>query len=127
MTSTELLRKFSREKREKQHQNHHGTGDHVSTSISGNGTDILQVYTGQSRRNHHQGFVIQSHSGCGDQIEATKSQSQIELTNVLEMFTKNRESPQPEIHNLPISFDPRSLFNNSPKCVPHNSDAESDD
>lgn len=126
MSSSEILREFARKKLENNQGNHHGTGDYLRAASSRNGNDsILQVFGSQHGVVENQNQV--NHDCSGDFEKGTISDSSMTAAEVLQMYTKKRQSLQSNTDNLPMSFDPRSLFTNSAKRVPQNSDVESDD
>lgn len=107
----------------------------TAKSLGAGDGDILQVFAGQNLENEPEIFVDQNQesinqfNGEGDceKPSISKSQCLTPSFDIMQMFSKTQELPQADEDDFSISFDPRSLFNNSPKRVPQNSDAESDD
>lgn len=110
-------------------------------SIEGNHQDTRNLQNLETSGNVFKGFK-QTHDDFHNKITQLKTQEtqEKELENhanqkspmsgaeLLQMFSKKKCQVQKvNVENLPGDFDPRSLFNNSPKRVPQNSDAESED
>lgn len=118
MSSSEILRRFASKKRDNQQENHHGTGDHVAAEIPGNCGDIFQAFGSQ------RSIILDTQNQVNEHDDDKESISDSSITSVVfRMFPSKREPPQGEAENLPM----RSLFTNSSKCVPQNSDVESDE
>lgn len=122
MTSTELLRMFSRQKKRNQQGIQNGTGDHFRAELPVDDPGILDVFAGQTHESYERAVTTESHSGFETEVTLKGSPP----STPINMFSK-REPPQLKADILPMTFDPRSLFNNSSKRVPENSDAESND
>lgn len=109
---------FARKKTESQPNKHQGTGDAPELS----GAEVFKALTNQKQRSS---FNDNPGDGHNNQEKIT-NESSMNGMNVLNMFAQ-KKPPTPMPTTLLSGFDPRSLFNNSPKRVPQNSEVDSDE
>jgi hypothetical protein len=97
MSSTDLLRMFARQKQDKPEKLEKD--------------EILKIF--QATKEHSEPNETKNDSISGNKI--------------LKIFARTKRQVEvSDPSNLPMNFDPRSLFKNSSKRVPENSDVETD-
>lgn len=124
LSGSELLRSIAQRKRENLSKPNQGDGDHnLNTNAS-----IRQVFSHQNQAKFEAFAVNECDEENTEEEENTGDESKLnnEKNFMTFMEAEKQEIVQMEADNLPINFDPRNLFCNSPECVPQNSDQETD-
>lgn len=93
---------------------------------------VLKIFAGQSQGDFTNHVINNSkevqNQKLDNEANGTENHSSMSGAAILQLFAKqNRQSQEPDASNPPKNFDPRSLFTNSAKKVPQNSDADSDE
>ena len=103
------------------------------TEVSKKDAGLFQIFAGHSQGDSRSNQVINNSQETQNQNLQKQSSdpekySAMSAAAVLQLFAKKKcQSIELDASIIPKNFDPRSLFTNSAKKVPQNSDADSDE